>query len=179
MRVLVVLAASAGCVSVGGSANTSTAVSDSPVRRVGGGLHIGTHAEIVEDALVGQLFYLRGFPALGMRSNVMGAWGARITSLPRGRLPGFYAMGAYGQNDDRTQPTATSLIGGLGVSYSWMHQGRRGRTWRGLSLGFVGSRTHQETVDDGRPGFFLGIELGVTAGFDILGPMFGRDRDDD
>lgn len=171
------LVAAAGCVSAGATAALNTGLSDGPVRRVSGALQVGTFTEIAEDRLVGQLFYSRGVPPLGANSNSMGAWGARIASLSRGRLPGLYVSGAYGQHDSRTQPDATSVTGSLGVSYGWMHQGTVGRTWRGITLGLTGSRVRQETVDGNQPGYFLGFELGIVAGFDLLGPMFGRDRD--
>jgi hypothetical protein len=172
-----VLVMSTGCFSAGGALTFNTALSDSPVRRVGGSVHVGSFTEIVEDRLVGSLFYSRDLGPLGGSSNSLGAWGARITSIGRGAPPGFYVMGAYGQNDDLTQQEASSVIFGAGVSFASIRTGVRGRGYAGLTVGLVFHRQNQETVDHAETGQFLGLEIGVDSGFDLIGPMFASDDD--
>jgi len=174
---LAVLVMSTGCFSVGGSLAIHSALSDSPVRRVGGHLEVGTLTEVVEDRVVGSLFWSRDLGALGDGSNALDAWGARITTISRGVIPGFYVMGAYGQNDDITQQEASTVIGGAGVAYGRMRPGNRGRGYAGVSLGLVFHRQRQETIDQDETGHFLGVQLGVQGGFDLIGPMFATDDD--
>jgi hypothetical protein len=169
---LAVLVSLAGCISVGGGAAVNAALTDSPVRRFGGQVHIGSFTEIVHARVVGQLFHQRDLGALGNRSSSIGMWGARVTSLPHGRLPGFYLTGAWGENDEVGEPEGSSVLVGAGVSYSSIRPTSRMRAWTGVSLGVVFRRCRQELIDDGEPGYFLGLELGVTAGLDVLGPMF-------
>jgi len=166
-----------GCLSVGGGAAVNAAITDSPVRRVGGQVHLGSFTEIVRDRLVGQLFYQRDLGALGDRSSSIGMWGARVTSLPHAGLPGFYLTGAWGENDAVGEPESSSVLVGAGVSYSMIRPTTYARTWTGISLGVVLRRCRQDMIDDGEPGYFLGLELGLTAGLDVLGPMFSSTDD--
>ena len=106
-------------------------------------------------------------------------WGASITSLPHAGLPGFYVTGAWGENDAVGEPESSSVIAGAGVSYSVMRPTTYARTWTGASLGIVLRRCRQDLIDGGEPGYFLGLELGVTAGLDVLGPMFTEADDAD
>lgn len=166
-----------GCLSVGTGAAVNTALTDSPVRRLGGHVSIGSHAEIVEDRLVGQLYYSKDLGALGRRANAIAMWGARLTSLPHAGLPGFYATAAWGENDDVGEPAGESLHAAVGVSYSVIRPTQRARTWTGISLGIAFRRCWQDLIADGEPGYFLGLELGVTAGLDVFGPMFAAGPD--
>lgn len=177
MKSLFAVVMSTGCFSAGGGLAVNTALSDSPVRRVGGHVQIGSFTEVVEDRVVGQLFYSRDLGALGDGANALVAWGARITTLGRGLMPGFYVMGAYGQNDDLTQKEASTVIAGAGASFGRMRPGARGRGYAGLSLGLVFHRQRQETIDQDGIGHFVGLQLSVDAGFDLIGPMFGADED--
>ena len=169
---LAVLVMSTGCFSAGGALTINSALSDSSVRRVGGNAQIGSFTEIVEDGLVGSLFYSRDLGPLGGSSNALAAWGARIASIGTGLVPGFYVMGAYGQNDELTQQEASSVIFGAGASFGRMRPGVRGRGYAGLSVGIVFHRQRQETVDHDEIGQFVGVEVSVAAGFDLIGPMF-------
>jgi hypothetical protein len=175
---LAVLVMSAGCFSAGGALTINRALSDSPVRRVGGHAHVGSLTEIVEDRLVGSLFYSRDLGPLGGGANALAAWGARITSIGRGAIPGFYAMAAYGQNDELTQQEASTVIAGAGASFARMRPGVRGRGFAGLSAGLVFHRARQETIDHDETGYFLGLEVTVDVGFDLIGPMFATADDD-
>jgi len=177
MKALALVVMSAGCFSAGGGLTINSALGDSPVRRVGGSVHLGSFTEIVEDRLVGSLFYSRDLGPLGGSSNALAAWGGRISSIGRGLGPGFYVMGAYGQNDELTQQEASSVIAGAGVSFARMRPAVHGRGFAGLSVGVVFHRQRQETVDHAATGHFLGLELSVDAGFDLIGPMFATDDD--
>jgi hypothetical protein len=163
---------STGCLAVGGSAAANAAVGDSPVRRLGGAFHIGPIGELAEERVFLQLQYTRDLGPLGLESNALGAWGARVSTIGSGRVPGFYVHGAYAQNNARSQPDATSIIAGIGLNYGAMVPGVRGRVYRAASAGLVFHRSHQATVDEGRAGTFLGIEVTFTVGFDSLGPLF-------
>ncbi len=180
MRVLfaTVVVMSTGCFSAGGTVAFNTALGDSPVRRVGGNVRVGSLSEVVEDRLVGQLFYSRDLGPLGDSSNALVAWGAKLTTIGTGAFPGFYVTGAYGQNDELTQAEASSVIAGAGVSYGRMRPGVRGRGYAGLSVGLVFHRQRQETAGHGETGHFLGFAISVDTGFDLIGPMF-RTTDDD
>ena len=171
-RPVAALLLTASCVSIGGSARFHHAVTDSPVRRGAGQVQVGTFTEIVQDEAIGTLFYSRDVGPLGERSEALGAWGARLSTLSRGTRPGLYLSGAYGQNDDATQPRATSYIGGAGITYGTAKQGVRGRAFGGASLGLVVHRQRQETVDQNQIGWFVGIELGFLAAFDLFGPLY-------
>jgi len=170
---------STGCFSAGGTVAFNTPLGDSPVRRVGGNVRVGSFSEVVEDRMIGQLFYARDLGPLGDSSNALVVWGAKLTTIGTGLLPGFYAMGAYGQNDELTQAEASSVIAGAGVSYGRMRPGVRGRGYAGLSVGLVFHRQRQETAAGGEIGYFLGLELTVDAGFDLIGPMFRTTTTDD
>lgn len=176
--VLVVVMAT-GCFSAGGTVAFNTALDDSAVRRVGGNVRVGSFSEVVEDRLIGQLFYSRDLGPLGDSSNALVAWGAKLTTIGTGSFPGFYAMGAYGQNDALTQAEASSVIAGAGVSYGRMRPGAHGRGFAGLSAGLVFHRQRQETGNHGETGHFLGLAISVDAGFDLIGPMFRTTADDD
>ena len=176
---LAVLVLLTGCLSVGGGAAVNAALTDSPVRRLGGHVSVGSHTEIVEDRLVGQLFYSRDLGALGRRSNAVGMWGARLTSVPHAGLPGFYATAAWGENDDVGEPAGASIHAAAGVSYSVIRPTQRARTWTGVSLGIAFRRCWQDLIADGEPGYFLGLELAVTAGLDVFGPMFTEGGDEE
>ena len=175
---LAALVMSAGCFSAGGALTFNSALSDNSVRRVGGNVHIGSFSEIVEDRLIGSLFYSRDLGPLGGSSNALAAWGARISSIGLGARPGFYVKSAYGQNDDLTQQEASSVIFGAGASFGRMRDGVRGRGYAGLSVGLVFHRQRQETIDHAETGYFLGVELSIDAGFDLIGPMFETADDD-
>jgi hypothetical protein len=172
-----VLVLSTGCFSAGGALSVNAALSDSPVRRVGGHVRLGTFTEVVEDQVVGSLFWSRDLGGLGDGSNALVAWGARVSTIGRGALPGFYVMAAYGQNDDLTQQEASTVVAGAGVSFARMRPGVRGRGFAGLSVGLVYHRQRQETIDQAGIGHFLGLEVTVDAAFDLIGPMFASDDD--
>ncbi|MBA3453099.1 MAG: hypothetical protein H0T42_08400 [Deltaproteobacteria bacterium] len=175
---LAALVLSAGCFSAGGGLSINGALGDSPVRRIGGHVQVGTFTEVVEDRLVGSLFYSRDLGALGDQSNALAAWGARLSTIGRGLLPGLYVTGAYGQNDELTQQEASTVVVGAGASFARMRPGVTGRGYAGLSLGVVFHRQRQETIDHAAIGHFLGVELTVHAGFDVIGPMFATEDDD-
>ncbi|MGE0400533.1 MAG: hypothetical protein AB7T06_27735 [Kofleriaceae bacterium] len=173
-RVLVLLLLS-GCISIGGGTALNVGIDDSPVRRVGGSYEIGNLVEIVEDRLVGQLFFARDLGPLGARSEALGAWGGRLSSTQGHGLPGLYVQGAYGQNDDIDQSYARLVMIGAGVAYARHDAKARGRIWTALRTGLVYHRQHQLTTNGGEVGHFLGLEITVNVGYDVLGPMFTSD----
>lgn len=176
MKLIVAVAVmSTGCLSVAGTGSVNASLGDAPVRRIGGAVQLGTFGELWQDRLLLQLQYTRDLGPLGLQSNTLGAWGAHVTSLGRGRIPGFYAHGAYAQNDERTQASAESIIAGVGLTYGALVPGIRGRVYRGASAGLVYHRSRQATVDEGRTGHFLGIEVTLAVGFDLFGPLFDDD----
>lgn len=177
MKAVVALSlAASGCMSLGGGTTLNAAIDDSPVRRVGGTYEIGNLVEIVEGELVGQLFYARDLGPLGDRSEALGSWGGRITRSQRDGLPGLYVQGAYGQNDDRTQSYARLVMIGAGVAFVRHDATLRGRTWTAITAGLAYHAQHQLTTNDGY-GHFLGLEIAVHFGIDLLGPMYTPTRE--
>lgn len=173
--VLPLLLASSGCLSLGGGAALNVGADDSPVRRVGGTYEIGNLVEIVEDEIVGQLFYARDLGPLGGRSDALGSWGGRLTRTQGDGLPGLYLQAAYGQNDDASQAEARLVMIGAGVAYVRHDPMGRARTWTSISAGIAYHRQRQVTIDDNHVGHFLGLDISLHFGFDVLGPMYTRD----
>lgn len=170
--VLGVAVLTSGCLSVGGGTTINVALDDSPVRRAGGSYELGNFVEIVEDRLVGQLFYARDLGPLGARSEALGAWGGRLTSTQGHGLPGLFLQGAYGQNADQTQSYARLVTVGAGVVFARHDRLSRARMWTAIRAGLVYHRQHQKTTRDGEVGHFVGLEIAVNLGADLLGPMF-------
>jgi hypothetical protein len=168
------IALTSGCVSLGGGTTVNVALDDSPVRRVGGTYEIGTLVEVVENELVGQLFYTRDLGPLG-KSSALRSWGARLTKTQGRGLPGFYLQGAYGQNDETQSPAELWMIG-AGVAFARHDDSRRGRIWTAIRGGLVYHREHQLQTNLDEVGHFLGLEIAVNVGFDILGPMYDGRR---
>lgn len=164
-----------GCVSIGGGTTLNLALDDSPVRRGGGSYEVGNLVEIVENELVGQLFFARDLGPLGARSEALGSWGGRLTRTQGHGLPGLYVQGAYGQNDDVTQSYARLVMAGVGVVFARHDPKIRGRVWTAIRAGLVYHRQHQLTTNDDEVGHFLGLEIGLGFGFDLIGPMYSRD----
>ena len=90
-------------------------------------------------------------------------------------MPGLYVEGAYGQNDEATQSYARLHMVGAGVAYARHDPKLRGRVWTALRAGLVYYRQHQLTTNNGQVGHFLGIEVAINLGYDLFGPMYGRD----
>jgi hypothetical protein len=163
-----------GCISIAGGTTFNTALNDSPVRRAGASYEVGNLVEIVEDELVGQMFYTKDLAPLGARSEAIGSWGARLTRTQGAGLPGLYVEAAYGQNDDAVQSFARLHMAGAGVAYARHDPRLHGRVWTALRAGVVYYRQHQLTTNSGQVGHFLGIEVGINLGYDVFGPMYGR-----
>jgi hypothetical protein len=167
--VLALLVVLSGCISVGGATAVNVALDESPLRRVGGSYEIGNLVEIVEDELVGQLFYARD--AGPLKSNALGTWGSRLTSTQRRGLPGLFVQGAYGKNDENQFPAQLLMIG-AGVAYVRHRPVWRGRLWAAFRGGIVYHRQRQVSTNSNDVGHFLGLELAIDVGFDLLGPMY-------
>ncbi|MFN0248593.1 MAG: hypothetical protein ACKV2T_17000 [Kofleriaceae bacterium] len=170
MKLAVVsIVALSGCLTVGGNTAVNVALNDSPLRRIGGAYEIGNLVEIVEDELAGQLFYAREKGPL--RSRALGTWGGRLTSTQRSNLPGLFLQGSYGQNDEMQFPAQLVMIG-AGVAYVRHYPAWRGRLWTAFHAGVVYHRQRQVSTNSNAVGHFVGFELALHVGFDLIGPMY-------
>lgn len=163
-----------GCISIGGGTALNVSVDGSTVRRVGGAFEVGNFVEIVEDRVVAKAFYEVGFAPLGARSGAVDSVGALVASTQRRGLPGLYVTGAYGENDT-DQHEARLAMFGAGVVYARHDARLGGRVWTAIRGGLAYHRQRQLTANAGEVGHFLGLEITVDVGYDVLGPMFTSD----
>ncbi len=165
------------CISISGSARTHVAIDDHEARRGSGQIQLGSLTELVADRLTMQLFYARDLGAVepleAQPSESLGVWGGRLLVLSRGRRPGLYVSGAWGEKDDVPQTRTSSAIFAVGAAYAVMRSGTgAGRALAGVTLGLVGHRQRHAAITNDEPAYFLGIELGFVAGLDALGPLW-------
>ncbi|MGN6110445.1 MAG: hypothetical protein ACTHU0_35405 [Kofleriaceae bacterium] len=120
---------------------------------------------------------------LGRRSNWLLTLGGRVTTRSHGWRPGYYGalLGGFNQpasEDRKAGPSARAVRAGLGVAWTSFTEEDGVLGPAGYASALLGVAYHHQEQSHLGAGDFLGIELTLVAGGDLLFALGEGTKDD-